>query len=120
MKSALLFFAAGLGCLGAILFSHAADKASSASSKGSGSASASGSSSGASSAGSSSASSSGSSKSSGSVEKFSTLLKDVPCRVESWNKDGRALVLEEMTVDVNVARDVYNLEKAISDTLYDK
>jgi hypothetical protein len=42
------------------------------------------------------------------------------CKVQSWDKDSRALVFEMMTVDQNVYRDVLNLQKQIQDTLYNE
>lgn len=131
MKSALSFLGVGLAGLFTLAVLAADDKGSSsakgsASAPGSGSAAssapASSSASGspkASTSSSASASSSGSSKASGSVEKFSTLIRDVPCRVESWTKDNRGLVLEMMTIDATVAKAVYDLEKQISDTYND-
>ncbi len=47
------------------------------------------------------------------MDRYSKLTDALPCKIQSWEKDSHALVLETMVVDQGVARDIQNLEYQI-------
>lgn len=52
------------------------------------------------------------------MEKFTKVPGEpLLCKVQTWEKDSHSLELEIMTIDINVYKDVLNLEKQIADTL---